>query len=148
MRKSYLAFVFSLFVINASSGPVKKKSEKETKTKKENRIIFGDTTQTTKLTGIASYYADKFIGRKTATGASYTHKKLTAACNLLPLGTWIRVTNLSTMQSIIVQINDRLHRKNKRVVDLSYAGAKMLGYIKNGLAHVSLEVLSDGLATQ
>ncbi len=58
--------------------------------------------------GIASYYADKFIGRKTATGAIYRHAKATAACNILPLGTWIRVTNLRNKKSVIVQVNDRL----------------------------------------
>ncbi len=91
--------------------------------------------------GIASYYADKFIGRKTAAGAIYTHGKATAACNILPLGTWIRVTNLRNKKTVIVQVNDRLHPKNKRIVDMSRSGAEKLGYIGRGLTQVKVEVV-------
>ena len=91
--------------------------------------------------GTASFYADKFNGRKTATGAIYAHEKYTAACNVLALGTWIRVTNLRNSKSVIVQINDRLHPKNKRIVDLSKVAAQKLGYISRGLTQVKVEVL-------
>src|SRR5688572_28370975 len=64
--------------------------------------------------GVASYYADKFNGRLTATGAAYSHDAKTAACNVLPLGTWILVTSLRNNKKIVLQINDRLHSKNKR----------------------------------
>jgi rare lipoprotein A len=93
------------------------------------------------LFGIASFYADKFNGRKTATGDIYSHNKMTAACNLLPLGSWIRVTNLRNKRSVIVRVNDRLHPKNKRVVDMSKKGAEQLGYIARGLTQVKVEVL-------
>src|SRR6476620_12586740 len=76
--------------------------------------------------GIASYYADKFNGRPTANGEIYDHNKLTAACNILPLGTWIRVTNLKNNKSVIVKTNDRLHPRMKRIVDLSRSAAKKL----------------------
>jgi rare lipoprotein A len=91
--------------------------------------------------GVASYYADKFTGRQTATGASYSHEGNTAACNVLPLGTWIRVTNLRNDKKIILQVNDRLHSKNNRLVDLTKSAAGKLGYIKSGLARVKVEVL-------
>ena len=91
--------------------------------------------------GTASYYADKFNGRKTATGDIYSHTKLTAACNVLALGTWIRVTNLRNNKTVIVQVNDRLHPKNKRIVDLSKVAAEKLGYISRGLTQVKVEVL-------
>ena len=91
--------------------------------------------------GIASYYADKFHGRKTANGEVYDSKKLTAACNTLPLGTWIRVTNLSNNRSVIVKTNDRLHPRMTRIVDLSRAAAEKLGYIRKGLTKVKVEVL-------
>jgi rare lipoprotein A len=149
MRKSWIAFVFSLFVINASSSQLKKKTEKEAKSKKEKSILIGDNGEdSSKYVGTASFYDEKFSGRKTATGDSYVQKKVSAACNILPLGTWVRVTNLKNMRSVIVQINDRLHWKNKRIVDLSLAGAQVLGYIKHGLAQVRLEVLSEGIALQ
>jgi rare lipoprotein A len=91
--------------------------------------------------GTASYYADKFNGRKTANGEVYSHAKLTAACNVLALGTWIRVTNLRNNKTVIVQVNDRLHPKNKRIVDLSKLAAEKLGYISRGLTQVKVEVL-------
>src|SRR5215204_3078564 len=93
------------------------------------------------LYGTASYYADKFNGRQTANGEIYDSKKLTAACNSLPLGTWIRVTNLSNSRSVVVKTNDRLHPKMQRVVDLSRAAAEKLGYIGKGLTKVKVEVL-------
>lgn len=91
--------------------------------------------------GIASFYADKFNGRPTANGEIYSHAKFTAACNILPLGTWIRVTNLRNNKSIIVKTNDRLHPRMKRIVDLSKSAAQKLGYIGRGLTQVKVEVL-------
>ena len=93
------------------------------------------------LFGIASYYADKFDGRETANGEVYDHKKLTAACNVLPLGTWIRVTNILNNRSVVVRTNDRLHIKMKRLVDLSRSAAELLGYTKRGITQVKVEVL-------
>ena len=93
------------------------------------------------LVGTASYYADKFNGRQTANGEIYDSKKMTAACNSLPLGTWIRVTNLSNSRSVVVKTNDRMHPRMQRVVDLSRAAAEKLGYIGKGLTRVKVEVL-------
>jgi len=100
-----------------------------------------ETARAATLYGTASYYADKFNGRKTANGETYDGNKMTAACNSLPLGTWIRVTNLSNNRSVVVKTNDRLHIKMKRVVDLSRAAAEKLGYVGKGLTRVRVEVL-------
>src|SRR6476620_2737331 len=93
------------------------------------------------LYGTASYYADKFNGRETANGEVYDSRKMTAACNVLPLGTWVRVTNLSNNRWVIVKTNDRLHARMTRVVDLSRSAAEKLGYIGKGLTRVKVEVL-------
>jgi rare lipoprotein A len=93
------------------------------------------------LYGTASFYADKFNGRKTANGEIFSQQKMTAACNVLPLGMWIRVTNLRNGRSIVVKVNDRLHIRMKRVVDLSKAGARQLGYAGGGLTKVKVEPL-------
>ena len=93
--------------------------------------------------GIASFYAKKFNGRQTASGDIYNSTKYTAACNVLPLHTWVRVTNLRNEKSVIVIINDRLHAKNKRLVDLSRSAAVELGYTGRGLTRVKVEVLPD-----
>lgn len=91
--------------------------------------------------GTASYYAHKFIGRKTANGEIFSQEKMTAACNLVPLGTWIKVTNLRNKRSVIVKVNDRLHAKTRRLVDLTRAAAKSLGFIHSGIIRVKVEVL-------
>ena len=109
-------------------------------------LIAGDTTDTKGskpkiLYGTASYYSSSFNGKKTANGEIYSHKKMTAACNVLPLGTWIKVTNLRNGKSVIVKTNDRLHTRMKRVVDLSGVAAEKLGYVKSGLTRVRVEVI-------
>lgn len=95
------------------------------------------------LFGTASYYANKFNGRPTASGEIFSQQKLTAACNVLPLGTWIRVTNLRNSRSVIVKVNDRMHGKMKRVVDLSRSAAQKLNFISSGLTKVKVEVLGN-----
>ena len=91
--------------------------------------------------GIASYYADKFEGRKTANGEIFSQQNMTAAHNSLPLGTYIRVVNLRNQRSVIVKVNDRLHHKNTRIVDLTKAAATKLGFISSGITRVRVEVL-------
>ena len=98
--------------------------------------------------GIASFYAAKFNGRPTANGEIYSDKKLTAACNILPLGTWIRVTNLKNNRSVIVKTNDRLHPRMKRIVDLSRSAAENLRYTSRGLTQVKVEVIEKHKALQ
>ena len=105
-------------------------------------LLGQDTVQKKKiLYGTASYYSNSFNGRKTANGEIYSTQKMTAACNVLPLGSWIKVTNLRNGRSVIVKTNDRLHTRMKRVVDLSRIAAEKLGYIKSGLTRVRVEVL-------
>ena len=94
-------------------------------------------------TGVASYYNSKFQGKPTASGEKYDEKKMTAAHNRLKFGTMIRVTNLRNMRSVIVRVNDRLHHRNTRIVDLSRVAAVKLGFVKRGLAKVRVEVLKD-----
>jgi rare lipoprotein A len=101
--------------------------------------VFKETKKV--LFGEASYYAAKFEGRKTANGEIFSHKRLTAACNQLPLGTWIEVTNLKNNKSVIVKTNDRLHPKMRRVVDLTMAAAKKLDFVSSGVTKVKVVVL-------
>ena len=93
-------------------------------------------------TGVASYYNSKFKGRLTASGQRYDPIKMTAAHNRLPMGTRIKVTNIRNSRSVVVVVNDRLHFRNKRLVDLSWAAAVKLGCTGNGLTKVRVEVLS------
>src|ERR1700754_1445108 len=59
--------------------------------------------------GVASFYHNKFEGRKTANGDIFSQKKLTAACNTLPLNCWVRVTNIRNNRSVVLRITDRMH---------------------------------------
>jgi rare lipoprotein A len=91
--------------------------------------------------GVASYYSDKFEGRKTYTDEIFSQEKLTAASNTLPMRTWVRVTNLRNHLSVIVRINDKMHPGNRRIIDLSRAAAVKLGYAGSGLTRVRIDVL-------
>lgn len=93
------------------------------------------------LYGQASFYSNKFHGRKTASGEIFSQQKFTCACNVLPFGTWIRVTNMRNGKSVVVKVNDRLHPKMKRLADLTRAAAQKIGYISSGLTRVKVEVL-------
>jgi rare lipoprotein A len=91
--------------------------------------------------GVASFYADKFEGQRTCTDEVFTQKKLTAACNTLPLNCWIRVTNLRNDKSVLVRVNDRMHPANPRLIDMSKSAAVALGYTGNGLTKVKITYL-------
>ena len=92
--------------------------------------------------GIASYYHDSLHGNKTASGAIYNKRILSAAHKSLPLGTKVRVTKLNNGKSIVVVINDRGPFVKGRIIDLSRRAARDLGIVKSGLAKVEVEVLS------
>ena len=97
-----------------------------------------------KIKGVASFYSKNLDGTKTATGEVFKNSKFTGASNHVKLNTWVRVTNLSNGNTVIVRINDRMHprmAKKGRVIDLSRAAAAELDFIKNGLTKVQLEIV-------
>jgi rare lipoprotein A len=91
--------------------------------------------------GRASYYHDKFVGRKTSNGEVFSQQKFTAAHKTLPMGTYVKVTNLKNRESVIVVINDRLPPHSKRSIDLTKAAARELKMLKSGVVKVSLEIV-------
>jgi len=95
-------------------------------------------------TGKASFYADKFDGKPTASGEKYRHNKLTGAHKTLPFGTKVRITNLSNNETVEVTINDRGPYVEDRIIDLSKAAAEKLGFVNQGLTEVKLEVIDPG----
>ncbi len=95
-------------------------------------------------TGKASFYADRFEGKPTASGQKYHHTKLTAAHKTLPFGTRVLVTNLANNQSVEVTVNDRGPYVENRVIDLSKSAAEKLGFVNQGLADVRIEVVDAG----
>ncbi len=93
------------------------------------------------LNGKASYYHDKFHGRRTASGQTYNKYALTAAHKTLPFNTKIEVRNLKNNRKVLVVINDRLPRTSTRSIDLSRAAAERIGMIRDGVVKVEMKVL-------
>jgi rare lipoprotein A (peptidoglycan hydrolase) len=92
--------------------------------------------------GTASYYSLKFEGRKTATGAKFSHAKYTAASNYFPLGIYVKVLNPKNNLFVIVKINDRMAKsmsKKGRIVDLTSVAAKEIGIFKHGIGKVLVQ---------
>jgi peptidoglycan lytic transglycosylase len=95
------------------------------------------------LSGQASWYGAELQGRPTASGKRFDMNQLTAAHRTLPLGSLVEVTNLRNLRSVILKINDRGPRQNlkDRVIDVSRAAARRLGFMHAGLAPVKIRVL-------
>ena len=91
--------------------------------------------------GMASYYHDRFQGRRTASGTRYDKGELSAAHKTLPLGTRVRVTDSRSGRSVVVRINDRGPYHGGRIIDLSRAAANQIGLTGKGVGRVTLQVL-------
>ena len=92
-------------------------------------------------TGIASWYGMKFDNHKTSNGEEYDVAKMTGANKVLPLPTYVQVTNLKTGKKIIVRINDRGPFHANRIIDLSYVAAAKLGMLPTGTALVEVKAI-------
>lgn len=88
--------------------------------------------------GKASYYADKFQGRKTANGETFRQRKRTAAHKSLPFGTKVNVTNLANNKTVKVRINDRGPFVAGRIIDLSKKAARRIHMVDAGVAEVEI----------
>ncbi|MFZ5635871.1 MAG: septal ring lytic transglycosylase RlpA family protein [Pseudomonadota bacterium] len=94
--------------------------------------------------GMASFYGRKFHGRLTSNQEVYDMYAFTAAHKTLPLPSYVRVTNLANGRSVVVRVNDRGPFHAGRIIDLSYAAATKLGFIKQGTARVEVRALTPG----
>ena len=92
--------------------------------------------------GLASWYGPPYAGRKGADGTVYDQNAMTAAHLTLPMGTMVRVTNLTTNQSVVVKITDRGPFVRGRIIDLSLAAAKATGVYRAGVAKVKVEAFA------
>ncbi len=144
MKKSLILLLSFISMLALDAQDVAESSApapKQQKLKKSKRNVSKEKIHF----GTASFYANKFEGRKTANGEVFSQKKLTGASNILPLNQWVRVTNTRNNLSVILRITDRMHKNNKRLIDLSKSAAKKLKYTGYGLAHVKVEVLGKKL---
>lgn len=92
-------------------------------------------------TGPASYYGERFRGRRTASGQPFNPDAMTAAHRTLPFGTRLRVTNVQNGRSVIVRVNDRGPFHGGRILDVSKGAAQQIGMIRSGTARVRIERL-------
>jgi rare lipoprotein A len=90
--------------------------------------------------GMASFYANRLHGRRTASGERYDKNAFTAAHRDLPFGTRVRVVNLKNNRSVEVRINDRGPHRKGRIIDLSHAAARQLGMLKAGVVRVEISL--------
>ena len=90
--------------------------------------------------GAASWYGEQYDGKTTASGEPFDMYDFTAAHATLPLGTFVRVTNLSNGKTVILRVNDRGPFVNGRIIDVSYNAARVLDFLKKGVQRVRLDV--------
>jgi rare lipoprotein A len=94
-----------------------------------------------KFRGLASFYADKYHGRKTSSGEIFDMYGLTCAHNTLAFNTWLEVRNLANNRTVIVRVNDRGPFIEGRILDLSYGAAKEIGMLLTGIQEVECTVI-------
>ncbi len=138
MKRVVASFVAALFLaatLGARPVPKVVKNAKVVKHKKTNDKPY--------QVGKASWYGKPFHGRKTANGEVYNMFQLTAAHPSLPLGTWVKVTNLRNQKTVVLRINDRGPYIDGRVIDTSLVAAEILGFRERGVVRVRLDVLPE-----
>ena len=96
------------------------------------------------VTGVASYYADKYNGRITYSGEVYDMNGISAAHPTYQMGTVIRVTNLSNNKNAVMRVNDRMPYRPDRIIDLSLGAARALDMVTDGITEVRVDVLEWG----
>jgi rare lipoprotein A len=147
MRRSIPILVILLYVTSLGAAPNSSES-RSTTASKETTAAETAKQQRPKVRrqkpyqiGTASWYGKYFVGKPTASGEPYDMHQFTAAHLTLPLGTWVRVTNLRNGNWVVVRVNDRGPVVAGRIIDLSYGAARMLDFKARGLARVRLDVI-------
>jgi rare lipoprotein A len=156
MRRRFaesLALVFSIASLGAgaASGPSSLEAAKVT-----NPPVISTSGHTIKKAkksqpyqvGTASWYGDYFQGKETASGEPYDMRDFTAAHPSLPLGTFVKVTNLRNGRTVVVRINDRGPVVDGRIIDVSYNAARALGFKERGLQKVRVDLYQPTTVAQ
>src|ERR1700721_1318029 len=132
--------------LGAAQGPnsseARSAPNRSAQSKPENRKQAGKTKPY--QIGTASWYGEYFDGKPTASGEDYDMYDMTAAHPTLPLGSYVRVTNLRNGRAVVVKVNDRGPVVAGRIIDLSYGAAQVLEFQQRGLQKVRLDVVKAG----
>lgn len=144
-----LIFMFTLVSCASSTRFPSRHSEgynrgETERTSEEEIPVDNDAKVLESRVGVASYYSDKFEGKKTSSGEVFSQDKLTAAHPSYSMGTIVRVKNLKNRKTVIVRINDRMTNLNGRIIDLSKSAAEELDMVTSGIAKVQVDVLKWG----
>lgn len=94
---------------------------------------------------MASFYSNRLHGRRMSDGSRYHRDSLTCAHARYPLGSHLKVTNINNGESVVVKVTDRCASSRRRIIDLSYAAAKEIGILMQGVAMVRVEKCKSGL---
>jgi rare lipoprotein A len=145
-----LAVILSIASLGAgaASGPSSLEAAKVTQQPVINNVTGVHKTRTTNpkskskgyQVGTASWYGEDFQGKQTASGEPFDMRDFTAAHPSLPLGTYVKVTNLRNGKAVVVRINDRGPVVDGRIIDLSYNAAHALGFEERGVQKVRLDL--------
>lgn len=139
--RGHIAHILATVLLVVSLGAAQRPTSSES-TGDKTGVAQGKTPRSKPYQiGTASWYGSYFQGRTTASGEPYDMYDLTAAHPSLPLGSWVRVTNLRNGRAVVVRINDRGPVVPGRIIDLSYNTARVLHFESNGLQRVRLDVV-------
>lgn len=138
---NFLPIVLMLAILGCSGKVSKIESPKTSNSQATPIITSTEERVSYKETGKASFYADKFQSRKTASDERFDQSALTAAHRKLPFNTKVKVTNIANGKSVVVRINDRGPFVSGRVIDLSSSAFKKIGDTRLGVIDVKIEAL-------
>src|SRR5258707_9502583 len=140
-----LAVLLSVASLGAGAASGPNSSEAATVTKPTVKAVSRPSKKVIKNSpyevGTASWYGEFFQGKATASGEPFDMQALTAAHPTLPLGSFVRVTNLRNGRAVVVRINDRGPVVEGRIIDVSYNTARVLGFEGRGLQKVRLDLV-------
>jgi rare lipoprotein A len=137
-----LALAFLIASLGAAQGPNNSEATPASKSVHSKPEVRKPANKATPYqVGTASWYGEYFDGKPTASGEPYDMYDMTAAHLTLPLGTYVRVTNLRNGKAVIVRVNDRGPIVPGRIIDLSYGAAQVLQFTQKGLQRVRLDVV-------
>jgi len=147
-NKFFLGLLLIIFyIINGCSPQPRYLSQRsETVSSSYDLAEYKDFTVLKTDFGIASFYGEKYHGRTTASGEKFDMYKVSAAHREYPFGTIARIINLKNNKQIILEINDRGPFIEGRIIDLSYAAAVELDFVRDGIIEVKIEILKWGSA--
>lgn len=143
--RGHIAHILATVLMVVSLGAAQRPTNSESvNTRSTVKVAPGKVARTKPYQiGTASWYGSYFQGRATASGEPYDMYDLTAAHPTLPLGSWVRVTNLRNGRAVVVRINDRGPIVPGRIIDLSYNTARVLHFQSQGLQRVRLDVVKS-----